>query len=798
MKLKFPRRALGWTLSLALWTGWLHAAELDPAKLPPAAGQKIDYERDIKPIFERSCLRCHGPEKPKSRFRLDHREGVLKGGDNGVAVIPGDSAHSPLVHYTARLVEDMEMPPVGKGDPLTAQEVGLLRAWIDQGVPWGATNQVPKLAFSTATSLRWIGVQGNQSKFREIEGLHEGIGGGLEHFSLEEQLAPDKHFSAEGRVLFPDNDVKLKLALSKTDLGFVRGGYEQWRRYYDDTGGYSRPFTVPSFELRRDLHLDLGRAYIDFGLTLPHWPQMVLGYEYQYKQGDKSTLQWGPVIQNSLTNNIYPAFKSIDEDVHILKFDLTHEFHQWRLEEIARVEWYQSGVRRENATAVTLGPGPETAVRTDEDFGHVQGMNILRLERQLTDWWLTSGGYLYSRLEGDASFSQVTVGDLGPTSTFWSSDQITLSRESHILSFGNLFLPVEWMSASLGFQSEWTRQDSLGRVHLDQGDPELPNAFRLYPASIGSDLDQQKLGENMLLRFTGIPATTLFVEGRFDQDSIGHSESDYPDSGPSDPEITFMRDTDYFNDRRELRGGFSTSPWRWGVLSAHYKRRTSDSDYDTVKTNSFDGAMVDGYPGFIRARQIDTDEVQAKWALRPAAWFKTSLTYQLVSTEYHTHTETVPAGTVPEGLLAGNYDAHVFGINSWVSLSTRLSLSATFAYTHSRMQTADNGNPSVVPYKGDIYSVLAHAIYHVNKAVDWQVDYAFSQANYGQNNIADGLPLGLEYTRHGLMVGTTWRLSPALTSNLRYAFYEYSEPSSGNFNDYTAHGIFATLVIQWQ
>src|SRR5213592_2535600 len=84
------------------------AAAVDESALPPAASQPVDYERDIKPIFENSCFRCHGPERPKSHFRLDNREAALKGGDNGVDIIPGKSAQSPLIHYVARLVADME------------------------------------------------------------------------------------------------------------------------------------------------------------------------------------------------------------------------------------------------------------------------------------------------------------------------------------------------------------------------------------------------------------------------------------------------------------------------------------------------------------------------------------------------------------------------------------------------------------------------------------------------------------------------------------------------------------------
>jgi len=112
------------------------AAEVDLAKLPAAAVQSVSFKRDIQPLLEASCLKCHGPEKSKNGFRLDSRESALAGGDNGVDILPGDSAKSPLVHYVARLVPDMEMPPKGKGELLTPQQVGLVRAWIDQGAKW--------------------------------------------------------------------------------------------------------------------------------------------------------------------------------------------------------------------------------------------------------------------------------------------------------------------------------------------------------------------------------------------------------------------------------------------------------------------------------------------------------------------------------------------------------------------------------------------------------------------------------------------------------------------------------------
>src|SRR5438128_4273311 len=113
-------------------------ASVDLSKLPPAVARQIDFAHDIQPILESACLRCHEPEKAKGKLLLDTREHALKGGENGPDILPGASVKSPLIHFVARLVEESEMPPVGKGEPLTGEQVGRLRAWIDQGAKWPA------------------------------------------------------------------------------------------------------------------------------------------------------------------------------------------------------------------------------------------------------------------------------------------------------------------------------------------------------------------------------------------------------------------------------------------------------------------------------------------------------------------------------------------------------------------------------------------------------------------------------------------------------------------------------------
>ena len=151
------------------------AAQLDLTKLPPASDKAgLTYTNQIRPLLQASCCRCHGAERPHGGLRLDSLEALLKGSEHGKVIAPGKSTESRLVIAVARLDDDSAMPPKrgpgGRGPggpggpppgqfggpgggpppggpggpggshdpgpppkPLTAEQVGLVRGWIDQG-----------------------------------------------------------------------------------------------------------------------------------------------------------------------------------------------------------------------------------------------------------------------------------------------------------------------------------------------------------------------------------------------------------------------------------------------------------------------------------------------------------------------------------------------------------------------------------------------------------------------------------------------------------------------------------------
>lgn len=106
---------------------------------PEGTAGAVDFARDIQPLLQRSCLECHGAQKPRGGLSLTSRDSMLKGGGSGEpAIAPGRARDSVLLEYVQGKFEDLEMPPLHRRDEfpaLTEREIDLLRAWIDAGAP---------------------------------------------------------------------------------------------------------------------------------------------------------------------------------------------------------------------------------------------------------------------------------------------------------------------------------------------------------------------------------------------------------------------------------------------------------------------------------------------------------------------------------------------------------------------------------------------------------------------------------------------------------------------------------------
>jgi mono/diheme cytochrome c family protein/cytochrome c553 len=115
---------------------------------PPVGGfasaaepAQVDFfEKKVRPLLDRHCQQCHGPDKQKGGLRLDSRAALLQGGDSGPAVVPGQPEKSRLVH-AVRYGDTPRMPPKAK---LGDEEISVLAAWVKMGAPWPEARAVAR------------------------------------------------------------------------------------------------------------------------------------------------------------------------------------------------------------------------------------------------------------------------------------------------------------------------------------------------------------------------------------------------------------------------------------------------------------------------------------------------------------------------------------------------------------------------------------------------------------------------------------------------------------------------------
>src|SRR3954447_14296762 len=120
---KLPRVLVGVIAVVALCA----AAWADEAKTVGV----VDFTKDVQPILKSACYQCHGPAKQKGKLRLDAKNLAINGGKSGKAIIPGRSDQSALFARITTHDDDDRMPQ--DRDPLTADQIATIKAWIDQG-----------------------------------------------------------------------------------------------------------------------------------------------------------------------------------------------------------------------------------------------------------------------------------------------------------------------------------------------------------------------------------------------------------------------------------------------------------------------------------------------------------------------------------------------------------------------------------------------------------------------------------------------------------------------------------------
>ena len=99
------------------------------------------FEKQVRPLLVKQCVSCHGPAQQFSSLRVDSREALLKGGNRGPAIVPGDATLSLLGKAVRH--EGLKMP---MGSKLAPEEIAAIEKWITLGAPWPSASAASSAA----------------------------------------------------------------------------------------------------------------------------------------------------------------------------------------------------------------------------------------------------------------------------------------------------------------------------------------------------------------------------------------------------------------------------------------------------------------------------------------------------------------------------------------------------------------------------------------------------------------------------------------------------------------------------
>lgn len=233
MTKKFVLAAAGVTLSAGMFvwavggasasdpansTTAVRASAAAPASAP--AGQRVDFVRDVQPIFAQHCYECHDAGLRRGGLRLDLRDHALRGGDREKTIVPGKPEESLLIQTVRGDRPDLIMPQ--GGDRLTPEQIDILYRWIAQGAEWPEGVDV-----ESRSNSHWAYIPPRRPKLPAVHNV-EWVRNGIDHFVLAT-------LEAEGLKPSPEADRHTLIRRVSLDLRGLPPTWEEIEAFVNDT-----------------------------------------------------------------------------------------------------------------------------------------------------------------------------------------------------------------------------------------------------------------------------------------------------------------------------------------------------------------------------------------------------------------------------------------------------------------------------------------------------------------------------------------------------------------------------------
>ena len=695
-----------------------------------------------------------------------------------------------------------------------------------------------------------LSTSGDAAQFKQEHRISGDIFGGIEDLHYEQAVGKKGQFSIDGHAIVDNHDYDVKVELSQPGLGYIRGGYTEFRSWYDGNGGYfpvnGQFFTPP----HQEMELDRGEAWIELGLRAPKLPEITLHYSHLFRDGRKDSTIWGdttltglpqpPPATNNPARKIAPAFRDINETRDIFSFDLLQNFGKTDVGLGMRYEHSEVDDRLQlergagQLPPVVAAPGAQRFI-THTDRNDVDSYNgHITTETRFSDsLWFTSA-YSYSTLNSDISGTRIIGADydsmyIDPILTLQSNDHGVLNLsgvsqvDEQVVNLNLMWMPAKQLTVLTAFRYTREDKDSVA-TFLDTNTTANTAPFTPtnpaggfhrdpVPAMRSGDtaVSFNNFAETLELRYAGITNWLFYVRGDWEEESGDVHEHEVV--GPTD-QGSMNKDTDLLSQKYTV--GVNWYPTAGVNVAGQYYHKSAD--YDNDFKSELATAPVPGSERNQRllSQELETDDVNFRVTWRPklpaklgTIAFVTRYDYVLATIDGQWGISPAnPPGVGLTGITllpqqTAEITNHVITESITWNPCARLYLQGNVSYVLNETDTpADfnlipNTSPTISDFKNDYWTASASAGYALDQKTDLRVEYSYYRADNYENNALVAMPYGMGATEHTASVSISREIAKNVRLKVQYGYFHYTDETSGGHNNYEAHAVFSSLQFRF-
>ncbi len=655
--------------------------------------------------------------------------------------------------------------------------------------------QAAQITSSATPELRYAAVDGITDTFEAHHWMNAGMEGGFSEITLNgSDLGDGYSFTSEGHVLPGNTDYKYDLEIKKEDLMSLDLEFEQFRKYYSSLGGvHPRGESLRMVSSGRDLYVDIGKLELVWGLTPPNFPDIELGYEYEYKVGTKSRLTWSGITQGGTTLKTGPAWQEIDEKVHAFDIRISDDWKGllWNTEQ--KWEHFTNHSVREERDLSVNTTASQRKVRdhildpTSDLFS-----SIFELKRWFwKDKALASVGYRYSQIENSEVETILEMNENLVPTTFANPHQVAPSSSTNqynshtgVLSF--YAAPHKDWTVGLKGKAEEIKKNGQSTLENDNAGAAPDGNIDRYDVN-NTDSRILRFGEGVTIRYAGFQNLSLYNDVEFEQTD----STLFEDRVSSSAGELFNRETLGNAARGTEEIGFNYHPNSFLTWASQYRFLKDNIDFDdqfeTVPT------ATGSKSAFVDAQSKETHEISTRATLNYCEWFSPTLRYQ-----YRDHGYTMRYEANPLNLRSDTLES-VYTVDLPIVTVPELMMSASWQYrdlvsvTPANEQTPQN----YAPFHGDINAWMLSVGYLISKDITLHSSFLYQLADNVMDISSTGAPFGSDFDKIDLTLGLKWKVSKTVTLEPEYDYYHYDPNENVEVGAYDAHVAWLGISIEW-